>query len=98
MKIAQACRESAICGLWKNLLELFYSKLHGKKLCDYVLSAKIIFSNPACDIVHSVKTTVYDQNNNIKWFFHIFKAQKIQSPAKQFKELFSLVCYFSAPN
>ena len=37
-----------------------------------------------------VKTTVYDQNNNIQWYLHIFKAQKIQSPAKQFKELFSL--------
>lgn len=38
MKIAQACRESAICGLWKNLLELFYSKLHGK---NYVIMYQV---------------------------------------------------------
>ena len=38
-----------------------------------------------------VKTTAYDQNNDIQWYFHIFKAQKkIKSPAKQFKELFRL--------
>ena len=30
---------------------------------------------PASDIVHSVKTTAYDQNNNIQWHFHNFKAQ-----------------------
>ena len=29
-------------------------------------SAKIIYSNPASDIVRSVKTTAYDQNNNIQ--------------------------------
>ena len=39
-------------------------------------SAKIVYSNPASDIVRSVKTTAYDQNNNIQWYFHIFKAQK----------------------
>ena len=27
---------------------------------------KIIHSNPASDIMHSVKTTVYDQNNNMQ--------------------------------
>ena len=37
-------------------------------------SAKVIYSNPASDIVRSVKTTAYDQNNNIKWYFHIFKS------------------------
>ena len=29
-------------------------------------SAKIVYSNPASDIVRSVKTTAYDQNNNIQ--------------------------------
>ena len=38
--------------------------------------AEIIYSNPESDIVRSVKTTAYDQNNKIKWNFHIFKAQK----------------------
>ena len=38
----------------------------------------------------SVETTAYDQNNDIQWYFHIFRAQKVQSSAKQFKELFSL--------
>ena len=47
--------------------------------------------------MRSVKTTAYDQNNNIKWYLYTFKAQKVQSPAKQFKELFCLVCYFFAP-
>ena len=47
--------------------------------------------------VRSVKTTAYDQNNNIQWYLNTFKAQKVQSPAKQFKELFCLVCYFFAP-
>ena len=46
--------------------------------------------------VRSVKTTAYDQNNNIQWYLNTFKAQKVQSPAKQFKELFCLVCYFFA--
>ena len=40
--------------------------------------------------MHSVKTTTYDQSNNMQWYLHIFKVQKVQSPAKQFKELFSL--------
>ena len=40
---------------------------------------------------------MYDQNNNIQWYFHIFKMQKkVQSPAEQFEELFSLVCYLFA--
>ena len=39
-------------------------------------SAKIIYSNPASDIVRSVKTTANDQNNNIQRYLHIFKAQK----------------------
>ena len=36
---------------------------------------KIIYSNPASDIVRSVKTTAYDQNNSIQWYFHIFKVE-----------------------
>ena len=32
----------------------------------HALSAKIIYSNPASDIVHLVKTTVYNQDNNIQ--------------------------------
>ena len=28
--------------------------------------------NPASEFVRSVKTTAYDQNNNIQWYFHIF--------------------------
>ena len=48
--------------------------------------------------MRSVKTTVYDQNNNIQWYLNTFKAQKVQSPAKRFKELFCLVCNFFAPS
>ena len=48
--------------------------------------------------MRSVKTTAYDQNNNIQWYLNTFKAQKVQSPAKQFKELFCSVCYFFAPS
>ena len=32
--------------------------------------------NPASDFVRSVKTTAYDQNSNMQWYFYIFKAQK----------------------
>ena len=39
-------------------------------------SAKIIYSYPESDIVHLVKTTTYNKNNNIQWYFHIFKVQK----------------------
>ena len=31
---------------------------------------------PSSDIVHSVKTIAYDQNNDVQWYFHIFKTQK----------------------
>ena len=37
---------------------------------------KKIYSNHASDFVRSIKTTAYDQNNNIQWYFHIFKAQE----------------------
>ena len=55
---------------------------------NFASSAKLIYSNRT----GSVKTTAHDQNNNIQWYFDIFKAQKskVQSPAKQLKELFSL--------
>ena len=32
--------------------------------------------------MRSGKTTAYDQNNNVQWYFHIFRAQKVQSSAK----------------
>ena len=53
-------------------------------------SAHIKCKNDLFKPVHSVKTAAYDQNSNIQWYFHIFKAKKNQSQAKQFKELFSL--------
>ena len=34
-------------------------------------NAKIIYSNPTSDTMRSVKTTAYDQNNNIPRYFHI---------------------------
>ena len=34
-------------------------------------NAKIIYSNLTSDTVRSVKTTAYDQNNNIPRYFHI---------------------------
>ena len=40
--------------------------------------------------MHSVKTTAYDQNSNIQWYFTSLRRKKNQSQAKQFKELFSL--------
>ena len=52
-------------------------------------SAKMIYLNPASDIMHSVKTTPYDQNNTS------FRCKKVQSD-HTVKELFSLVCYFFA--
>ena len=61
----------AICGLWKNLQVLIYSKFHEKKQ-----SARMKCKNNSFKTVRSVKTTAYDQNNNIQWYFHIFKAQK----------------------
>ena len=51
---------------------------------------KITYLNPASDIVRSAKTTAYKQNNN--------ESKKVQSPAKHFKEFFSLVFYFFALN
>ena len=63
------------------------------------LTAKIFHLNPEGDIARSVKTTACDQRNNLRWHFHIFEAQKkVQSPAIQFKALFSLLCYFFALN
>ena len=38
--------------------------------------AKMIYPNPASDIVRLAKITTYYQNNNIQWYFHIVKAQK----------------------
>ena len=53
--------------------EIAYHNYAGVKRTS---SAKIIYSNPASDIVCSVITAAYDQNNNIQLHFHIFKAQK----------------------
>ena len=39
------------------------------------------YSNLASDIVPSVKTTMYNQNNNIQCYFHIFKVQKSSKSA-----------------
>ena len=39
---------------------------------NFASSAKLIYSNRT----GSVKTTAHDQNNNIQWYFDIFKAQK----------------------
>ena len=82
-KNAQPRGASAIFGLWKNLKVLIYSKLHSKS-CDYVLiiymkkyeigyhyyaGAKRAHLNPASEIVRSVKTTTYYQNNNSTMIF-----------------------------
>ena len=40
------------------------------------IKCKIIYSNLASNIVRSVKTTLYNQNNNTQWYFRIFEAQK----------------------
>ena len=45
---------------------------------------KNIYPNPASDIVRSVKTVIYND------IFTPLRCKKVQSPAKQFKELFSL--------
>ena len=41
-----------------------------------LIKCDIVYSNLLSDIVRSVKITVYEQNDNIHWYFHIFKAQK----------------------
>ena len=61
-------------------------------------SAKIIYSNPTSDIARSVKTTAHDQTIIYNYIFTSLRCKKVQSQAKQFKELFSLVCYFFALN
>ena len=62
------------------------------------IKCKIIYSNPASDILRSFKTTAYDQTIIYNIIFITLRCKKSQSPAKQFKELFSLVCYFFALN
>ena len=54
---------------WDSLSLLGRSKAHTS-------SAKMIYSNPTSAVVHSVKTTTYDQNNGTQWYFHISKAQE----------------------
>ena len=58
-------------------------------------SACIKCKNNLFKPVCSVKIIVFNQNNNI---FTSLRYKEFQSPAKQFKELFSLVCYFFALN
>ena len=53
-------------------------------------SAKIIYSNTASGIVCLVKTTEYDQNNNIQWYFHILKAQKSSKSGQTVQGIVSL--------
>ena len=55
----------------QNLQVHIYSKLHEKKQ-----SARIKWKNNLFKSVRLVKTNAYYQNNNIQWYFHIFKAQK----------------------
>ena len=40
---------------------------HNQAEVRRVSSAKIIYSNHGSDIVRSVKTATYDQNNNKQW-------------------------------
>ena len=56
---------------------IIYMKKYEKAYHNYVEAkhAKIIYSKPANDIVRLVKTTVYNQNNNIHWYFPIFKVR-----------------------
>ena len=35
-----------------------------------------MYSNRASDILHLVKVTMYNQNNNIQFFFYILNEQK----------------------
>ena len=63
----------AICNLWslKKFASayLFQIAREEAKRAHYV--QKNLFKT-----VRSVKTTAYDQNNNVQWYFHIFKARK----------------------
>ena len=63
-----------------------------------LIKCNIVYSNLLSDIVRSVKkprtikTIIYND------IFTSLRRKKVQSPAKQFKELFSLVCFFFALN
>ena len=50
----------------------------------------------SCDYV-LITYMMHDQNSNNDIFTSL-RRNKVLSPAKQFKELFSLVCYFFALN
>ena len=56
------------------------------------------YSNHASDIVPSVKKLCTIKTMIYNAIFISLRCKKVQSPAKQFKELFSLVCYFFALN
>ena len=42
------------------------------------IKCKYNLFKPVC----SVKITVFNQNNNVQWYFHIFKVQKISKSSK----------------
>ena len=51
-------------------------------------SAKIIYSNPASDIVRSVKTTAYDQKKNIYIYIYVlFTSQGLSLLGKTVPEV-----------
>ena len=50
-------------------------------------SARIKCKNNLFKLVHSVKTTANDQNSNIQWYFHIYKAQKSSKSGKTIQEI-----------
>ena len=58
-------------------LKLLSLIVHYKRLLRVnVFAIECIQTLRVSDFVSSVKTTAYDQNNNIQWYFHIFRAQK----------------------
>ena len=45
------------------------------RIRDSTAVCQYVDVNWSCE---SVETTAYDQNNDIQWYFHIFRAQKVQ--------------------
>ena len=63
IKIAQENSCEYVLIIYMKKYDIAY---HNYAEAVHALSAKIIYSNPASDIVHLVKTTVYNQDNNIQ--------------------------------
>ena len=63
-KIVRARRADYVLKMYMKKHEIAYLNYAEAKRLHQV--QKIIYSNPASDIVRSVKTTVYDQNNSIQ--------------------------------